>query len=181
MPRDDGSPPSVPSDWAAAAELAPMIEMWRQLLKDHVPNSRGRCQACTQGEARASRRRGGRAARAGSPKRPPSVTHTAPADRLAEHGSNTATAPGSGSLTRKIGSLAGSSTTPKPQARGSCVRRSPVEHLKIGDHLTPADRPALRQVPTAADPACGCPKMVLTAVDLSLRRPIEADMIGWWR
>ena len=49
MPRDNSSPPSAPSGWAAAAELAPMIEMWRQLLKAHVPNSRGRCQACTQG------------------------------------------------------------------------------------------------------------------------------------
>jgi hypothetical protein len=49
MPQDNSCPPSAPSNWAAAAELAPMIEMWRQLLKDHVPNSRGRCQACTQG------------------------------------------------------------------------------------------------------------------------------------
>jgi len=26
-----------------------MTEVWRQLLTDHVPNSQGRCQACTQG------------------------------------------------------------------------------------------------------------------------------------
>jgi hypothetical protein len=26
-----------------------MTGMWRQLLTDHVPNSHGRCQACTQG------------------------------------------------------------------------------------------------------------------------------------
>jgi hypothetical protein len=50
MPRDNSIPAPAPglSGWAAA-ELAPMIEVWRQLLTDHVPNSRGRCQACTQG------------------------------------------------------------------------------------------------------------------------------------
>ena len=37
------------SDWGLAAELAPMIGVWRQLLDDHVPNSLGRCRACTQG------------------------------------------------------------------------------------------------------------------------------------
>ena len=53
MPRDDTSPDEpphlAPSDWTAAAELAPMIDVWRQLLEDHVPNSQGRCRACTQG------------------------------------------------------------------------------------------------------------------------------------
>jgi hypothetical protein len=49
MPTDNGSPASALSDWAAAAELAPMIGVWRQLLTDHVPSARGRCQACTQG------------------------------------------------------------------------------------------------------------------------------------
>jgi hypothetical protein len=49
MPRDDSGPVSAPGDWAAAAELAPMIEVWRQLLTVHVPDPRGRCQACTQG------------------------------------------------------------------------------------------------------------------------------------
>ena len=51
MPRDNSIPAPAPalSGWAAAAELAPMIEVWRQLLTDHVPDSRGRCQACTQG------------------------------------------------------------------------------------------------------------------------------------
>ena len=48
MPRDDNPAPEL-SDWATAAELAPMTEVWRQLLTDHVPNSQGRCQACTQG------------------------------------------------------------------------------------------------------------------------------------
>ena len=39
MPQDDSiSAPGV-SGWAAAAELAPMIEVWRQLLTDHVPDS----------------------------------------------------------------------------------------------------------------------------------------------
>ena len=37
------------SDWGLAAELAPMTGVWRQLLDDHVPNSLGRCRACTQG------------------------------------------------------------------------------------------------------------------------------------
>jgi len=48
MPRDDSPAPEL-SDWATAAELASMTEVWRQLLTDHVPNSQGRCQACTQG------------------------------------------------------------------------------------------------------------------------------------
>lgn len=26
-----------------------MVEVWRQLLRDHVPNPHGRCRACTQG------------------------------------------------------------------------------------------------------------------------------------
>ena len=37
------------SDWALAAELAPMTGVWRQLLDDHVPDSLRRCRACTQG------------------------------------------------------------------------------------------------------------------------------------
>jgi hypothetical protein len=49
MPRDDSIPAPGLSGWAAAAELAPMIGVWRQLLTDHVPDSSGRCQACTQG------------------------------------------------------------------------------------------------------------------------------------
>jgi hypothetical protein len=53
MTRDDpssGNPPHLaPSDWAAAAELAPMTAVWKQLLEDHVPNSDGRCRTCTQG------------------------------------------------------------------------------------------------------------------------------------
>ena len=49
MPRDDTSAHVTPSDWAAAAELAPMTAVWRQLLEDHVPNTVGRCRACTQG------------------------------------------------------------------------------------------------------------------------------------
>jgi hypothetical protein len=62
-----------------------MIEVWRQLLTIHVPNAQGRCQACTRA-ALAFRRRGGRVARAGLLKLPPSVTPTGPADRLVEHG-----------------------------------------------------------------------------------------------
>jgi hypothetical protein len=49
MRRDDSSPAPAAGEWAAAAELAPMIDVWRQLLTDHVPNSHGRCRACTQG------------------------------------------------------------------------------------------------------------------------------------
>ena len=49
MPRDDTSAHVATSDWAAAAELAPMTAVWRQLLEDHVPNAGGRCRACTQG------------------------------------------------------------------------------------------------------------------------------------
>ena len=37
------------SGWGLAAEVAPMTDVWRQLLDDHVPDSRGRCRACTQG------------------------------------------------------------------------------------------------------------------------------------
>ena len=40
MPRDDSPAPEL-SDWATAAELASMTEVWRQLLTDHVPNSQG--------------------------------------------------------------------------------------------------------------------------------------------
>jgi hypothetical protein len=49
MASADNSPPPTPSGWTAAAELAPMIDVWRQLIEDHVPNSHGRCLACTQG------------------------------------------------------------------------------------------------------------------------------------
>jgi hypothetical protein len=49
MSRDDSSVLPPPAVWAAAAELAPMTEVWRRLLTDHVPTSRGRCRACTQG------------------------------------------------------------------------------------------------------------------------------------
>jgi hypothetical protein len=50
VPRDNSSPAPELSNWVAAAgELAPMIGVWRQLLTDHVPNTHGRCQACTQG------------------------------------------------------------------------------------------------------------------------------------
>ena len=49
MPRDDSISAPDASGWAAAAELAPMTDVWRQLLSDHVPNAHGRCQACTQG------------------------------------------------------------------------------------------------------------------------------------
>jgi hypothetical protein len=49
MPRDDSSLSAPLTHWAAATELAPMIEVWNRLLTDHVPNSHGRCQACTQG------------------------------------------------------------------------------------------------------------------------------------
>jgi hypothetical protein len=48
MPRDDSLSASL-ANWSAAVELAPMIEVWRRLLADHVPNSYGRCRACTQG------------------------------------------------------------------------------------------------------------------------------------
>ena len=75
MPRDNSSPAPELSDWAAAAgELAPMIGVWRQLLTDHVPNTHGRCQACTQGGTGIPRQRDGRAAHAESLKRPLSVT-----------------------------------------------------------------------------------------------------------
>ena len=48
LPADTGT--STPcGDWTLAAELAPMTAVWRQLLDDHVPNSHGRCRACTQG------------------------------------------------------------------------------------------------------------------------------------
>ena len=49
MPRDNSSPDVDPNDWTAAAELAPMTQVWRRLLEVHVPNALGRCQACTQG------------------------------------------------------------------------------------------------------------------------------------
>ena len=86
------SPPSAPSGWAAAAELAPMIEMWRQLLKDHV-RTRAVDAKRDRRAAPASRRRGGRAARAGSPSGRP-VSRTPDRLSLAEHGSNSC--PGEG-------------------------------------------------------------------------------------
>jgi hypothetical protein len=32
-----------------AAELAPMVEVWRRLLVQHVPDRAGRCRTCTKG------------------------------------------------------------------------------------------------------------------------------------
>ena len=32
-----------------AAELAPMVEVWKRLLKQHVPDRAGRCLTCTKG------------------------------------------------------------------------------------------------------------------------------------
>jgi hypothetical protein len=46
---DDTSTPAPPSAWTLAAELAPMTDVWRKLLEEHVPTPVGRCRACTQG------------------------------------------------------------------------------------------------------------------------------------
>jgi len=32
-----------------AVELAPMVELWQRLLRQHLPNAAGRCCACTKG------------------------------------------------------------------------------------------------------------------------------------
>ena len=32
-----------------AAELAPMVDVWRRLLSQHVPDRAGRCRTCTKG------------------------------------------------------------------------------------------------------------------------------------
>jgi hypothetical protein len=32
-----------------AAELAPMVDLWRKLLSQHVPDRAGRCRTCTKG------------------------------------------------------------------------------------------------------------------------------------
>lgn len=32
-----------------AAELAPMVDVWRRLIAQHVPNRSGRCRTCTKG------------------------------------------------------------------------------------------------------------------------------------
>lgn len=34
---------------AFADELAPMVEVWLRLLRAHVPDTAGRCRACTAG------------------------------------------------------------------------------------------------------------------------------------
>lgn len=49
MPAGDATTPPASTEWAAAVELAPMVNTWRQLLDDHVPDPFGRCGACTQG------------------------------------------------------------------------------------------------------------------------------------
>ena len=49
MFTDDSAAPPGSDDWATAAELAPMVSAWSQLLEDHVPAPDGRCRACTQG------------------------------------------------------------------------------------------------------------------------------------
>lgn len=49
MARDHSGAPPASGDWATAAELSPMTDVWRRLLADHVPTAGGRCQACTQG------------------------------------------------------------------------------------------------------------------------------------
>jgi hypothetical protein len=49
MAREGADPDGPAGDWTAAAELAPMTDVWHRLLDAHVPNSAGRCRACTQG------------------------------------------------------------------------------------------------------------------------------------
>lgn len=49
MPSDKPNAASRSGRWAAAVELAPMTDVWRQLLEDHQPGPHGRCQKCTQG------------------------------------------------------------------------------------------------------------------------------------
>jgi hypothetical protein len=49
MPTDDPTALPTSDTWAAAVELAPMTDVWRQLLEDHQPGSLGRCRRCTQG------------------------------------------------------------------------------------------------------------------------------------
>jgi hypothetical protein len=49
MTSDDSGAPPASGDWATAAELASMPDVWRRLLVDHVPAADGRCRACTQG------------------------------------------------------------------------------------------------------------------------------------
>jgi hypothetical protein len=49
MPLDEVSPPLPRRSWAAAAALAPMVDVWRRLLDEHVASPSGRCRACTQG------------------------------------------------------------------------------------------------------------------------------------
>jgi hypothetical protein len=33
----------------AAAQLAPMVDLWERLIAQHVPNHSGRCSKCTKG------------------------------------------------------------------------------------------------------------------------------------
>lgn len=41
--------PSSLDLWRLAAERAPMVNLWRRLLDEHVPDSARRCRTCTKG------------------------------------------------------------------------------------------------------------------------------------
>lgn len=49
MQPDDEGASSMSREWAIAAELAPMTQVWHRLLEEHVPTPLGRCRGCTQG------------------------------------------------------------------------------------------------------------------------------------
>ncbi len=44
-----GGPPDGADLYPLAAELAPMVDVWRRLLTQHVADRAGRCRTCTKG------------------------------------------------------------------------------------------------------------------------------------
>jgi hypothetical protein len=47
--RPRGGPPDGADMHQLAAELAPMVDVWRRMLAQHVPDRAGRCRNCTKG------------------------------------------------------------------------------------------------------------------------------------
>ena len=47
--RARGTSPDGADMLQLAAELAPMVDVWRRLLAQHVPDRAGRCRTCTKG------------------------------------------------------------------------------------------------------------------------------------
>ncbi len=47
--REDDPDPAPTQLRLAAAQLAPMVDVWERLIDEHIPNRSGRCRKCTKG------------------------------------------------------------------------------------------------------------------------------------